>query len=837
MPTNQSSSSWLKFFDALFIKGEFIGHFDKNRTMLMSMNVSGFHKLGRSEPVMKDFLSKLPLEVKTKFLKKYYESSAFVPSPPVGELGMAGLLENIPREDQAKVLKNFFFNGIAKGGNSWLTSLAAHVEDGSLFGHVTLPVSEKPAASSHEGKAEEGDLDGSTTGKLDHLVITQHQSTTPSGVSFYRVIGQVSPRARFFTKAEASKQYPASGSIVVLAKVASHPFKEDSLVCWAVGEADQTQNSHYNATRPVSEYRIYVVHAMPFKLEQVDLIRESLIDFYTKTNFRNQLFRTKDGAFIRPHFSAAPVVENNFSTPLQVFRKVTTYSSAEFGEVAWDFSGAQVEKLSFISGSLLLKRFLRQSEVREKIKKTGLTNDIVSELAEELETFSAEYAEPTNLARVKDILLHLGKFTEAASEVEAFILNSAEFKQKLDQYIDDSKSKIDQELSGVKSEIKRKLEERDDLERSLANERRAHQKVVKELESAIAKKFREAVSRGKDVLVESALFQALLSNPGPAVATRAEIVPQPIVLPSPEISIKSMEDLSRQVEPFAELLGMETGEGAAFLGALLGCRNVVIDSDRPAMLSRAIATSFFGGVYLDITLPGDVFSISDLLNLPASLHGVSTGPLSLGGALDQLSACEQPILLSVRGMNRAPEGVGLAEIREWTGRHGDGGLEISFTNTRKVIEKIRLPANLFVLFFVDHGGTSIPISPGLLAQLPLFTVSAQAPLGEEDRALLMEEVLGELNKLVRAELRRKALLNKGPAVARERLTVHELIKQLGSIAGVNVDGAAREDVFVSETMLGPLAEKVLKGLALPSGAPDSRAQALFDSLTNDGGAK
>lgn len=839
MPSNLSSKFWLKFFEILFIKDEFIGHFDKNRTMLISMNVSGLHKLGRSEPAMKEFLSKQSLEIKTKFLTNYYKSSAFVPAPPVGELNLAGLLKDISQERQTKVLKDFFFNGMSKGGNVWLPTLATHVEDGSIFGATSSPPVIKPAIAKEESPDNVSLGNITADDKSAHLVIAQHHSTIPSGVAFFRVVGQISPRVRFFNKAEAAKSYPASGSIVVHAKLTSHPFKEDSLVCWAVGVPDPNQSSHYSAIRQGSEYRVYVVYPIPFKLNQVDLIRGGLIDFYSKTNFRNQLFRTTDGAFIRPNFSAAPVVENNFSSPLQVFRKLNTHPSAEFGEVAWDFTSAQVEKLSFISGELLLKRFLKHLEVREKIKKIGFTKEIVSELTDDLDKFAAEYSEPTNLARVKNILLNLGLFTDAASEVGSFICNSAEFKQKLDQYLEDSKSKVDQELAGIKNEIQRKLEEREQLEKSLAAARQAHHKAIKDLESAVAKKFKEAVSKGKDVLVESALFQALLSNPEPAVVHQGTAVEQlPLLLPAPNIKIKNVEDFARQIEPFADLVGMERGECTAFLGALMGCRNAVIESDSPSRLSRAIAYSFFGDIYLDVTLPGDVFSTSDLLNLPSNLHGAESGPLSLASALHQLADCGQPVLISVRGINRAPEGIALEEIREWIGPNGEPGPQVSFSNPRKVIEKIRLPSNLFVLFFVDHGETTIPVSSSLLAQLPLFSISAPAATAsDDDSALLVQEALVEMNALVRKELRRQALLSKGPVAVRDRLSVNELITQFSSNAKIQVSSSARQDIFVSETLLSPAAEKILKEIGLTAAGQESRARALFDTLTKEGAAK
>lgn len=839
MRTNQTYIFWLKFFDALFIKGEFIGHFDKNRTMLISMNVSNLHKLGRSEPAMKEFLSKQSLEIKTKFLTNYYKSSAFVPSPPVGELKLVGLLKDISQEGQTKALKDFFFNGMSKGGNVWLSTLATHVEDGSIFGATSSPPVIKPAIAKEESSVNESLGNMAADDKSAHLVIAQHHSTIPSGVAFFRVVGQISPRVRFFNKAEAAKSYPASGSIVVHAKLTSHPFREDSLVCWAVGVPDPNQSSHYSAIRQGSEHRVYVVYPIPFKLNQVDLIRESLIDFYSKTNFRNQLFRTTDGAFIRPNFSAAPIVENNFSTPLQVYRKLNTHPSAEFGEVVWDFTSAQVEKLSFISGALLLKRFLKQLEVREKIKKIGLTKEIVSELADDLDKFAAESSEPTNLARVKNILLNLGQFTDAALEVGNFIFNSAEFRQTLDKYLEDSKSKVDLELAGIKNEIQRKLEEKEQLEKSLAAARQTHQKAIKELESAVAKKFKEAVSKGKDVLVESALFQALLSNPEPAVVHQGIAVEQqPLLLPGPDIKIKNVEDFARQVEPFADLVGMEHGECTAFLGALLGCRNAVIESDSPSRLSRAIASSFFGGIYLDVTLSGDMFSTSDLLNLPSNLHGADSGSLSLASALHQLADCGQPVLLSVRGINRAPEGIALEEIREWIGSYGEPGPQVSFSNPRKVIEKIRLPSNLFVLFFVDHGETTIPVSSSLLAQLPLFSICAPAaPVNDDDSALLMEEALVEINAQVRKALRRQALLSKGPVAVRDRLSVNELITQFASIANIQVDTTTRQDIFVSETLLAPAAEKMLKELGLTAAGHGSRARTLFDMLTKEGAAK
>lgn len=543
--------------------------------------------------------------------------------------------------------------------------------------------------------------------------------------------------------AQAKELFPSSGDATAFPNLVARHFAEGEIGIWTAELRSPDKSTQYVITSHQS--RVYSVADVPHSSQEPDEVRQWLIDAYKPHAGIVPVFHLSDGIALRFPGDLSDPNRFNFDMPLDSYRGLYPVELTASRMVLVTQLPAGIAKFDCAPAGTLIKRLLKQRKESDGFP--VLTKPHLQSLAD-FANSSGSDAGHLSYARALESLKDLAATKEFLNGAVLQILELPEIKARIDAEIGGIVGAYADEQKSLKAEIAGLVQQKRSIEADLEIKKESAQAEVErlkrsvrqqeaELEKRIRHTFEKASEAGLETLAKASLLKAILVGKAAAPAAsgsqeaggppRAQRDTQlPAVLP-PEGGKKltSKRELLIGIENRAAASGLSetmllSAVAAACAGPVMGVTGA---SARAAV--AALAGVLADGVLCEVSVNGDMFSISDLMNAPALVRaGGHAWPATLGAFLEGQRGAGRPSVVELRGVNRAPPETLLPELAEQQADESSAG-EICWKDSTGALRHTSLSIpTIFALTFVA-GKSVFPLQGPLGAALPVLHTDGQ----------------------------------------------------------------------------------------------------------------
>lgn len=581
-------------------------------------------------------------------------------------------------------------------------------------------------------------------------------------ISFIGIVKKVLPQGHIFvtlaalyvdgewkevTPMQARSLFPTSGDATAAPHSIPGTFIEGEIGMWTAELKSPDKSTHFVINQ--HQGMVYTVVLVPVSSQEPDEVRRWLTDTYKPSSGPVPVFHLNDGVAIRLPGDLSDPSRFNFDMPLDCYRGLEPIVLGAGRLVLAPHLPAGIGKFHCEPSGTLIKRLFKQAKESENVP--SLNKGQIQALANFANLSNSKF----DLQIYARALESLGDAADAKAFLDGMIkqiLELPEIKNRIDAEIAEITEKYAAEQNTLKNEIADLTEKRRILDAGLeAKKEAAHSELEKlkkagrqqeaELEKRIKITFDKAAEGGLETLASVALLKAILvGKPAPPQAQETQAI---LVIPDSQASadfssafsaggkgtLPNKRALLAAIADRAEQSGVsETMILSAI--ALAAVRPVIALTGQSARKAIAVLAALMSdGVLCEVSVNGDMFSVSDLMNAPALIRSGKRGwPATLGDFLEAQAKAGRASVIELRGANRAPPESLLPELAEPQGAD-DAAREICWRDAAGSLRHVslRTPA-VFVLTFAA-GKSVFPIQGSLAACMPIL--HTDGPWGDE----------------------------------------------------------------------------------------------------------
>ncbi|AKJ41263.1 coiled-coil domain-containing protein [Pragia fontium] len=663
-----------------------------------------------------------------------------LPSDRVLPIFVAGLVDTL--------------NGEQEAASIWKEKLSKHA----------LPMVQKleNIITEFEFTSSLKEADGVDVLPAEFIAIEDMNDYVVDSIAFVGVVNKLLPNDAFFvspvglfindklwslSEEQAKILYPHRGEIIGFIKNYTKNFTQGELGVWHAGHRPSDKTAQYVLTGYQS--RVYPVVRLPHLSSEPDSVREWLLTQYQPQYESPAIFLLDDGVALRLPGDPPDPKKYDFDVPLDSYRELTCIELHSQKTTIVTQLPVASEKYDCAPAGTWIKRLMKlnySSTNFPVFNKTHLQN---------LTHFITEH-EPESNAYLR-ALTHLEQIADSRELLDDMVQRllklpviDAQINIEKKAILADYESEQEQLKQAIASLADKKTQleaEIDKQKKHLKTEIEKSKKVIRqqeaELDSRIKQTFENASQAGVETLAQTALLRAL-------VADVMVPVSQPTVKPESAIvaalSIPQMEPYlspiateitsKRQLLTVIEEQAAATGLSETLLSGIVAAANVtpivgLLGKHTRKALS-AIANVFSGGVRGEVSIHGDLFSISDLMKSPVLIRSAENAcSMTLGDFLLHQQDNRLATVVELRGFNRIPPETLLPELSDCllSEEQASGFCWMDQHQTLRHLS-ISQPI-LFVLTFTV-GKSTFPLQGPIAHRLPMFL--AESIWGDEQPA-------------------------------------------------------------------------------------------------------
>jgi hypothetical protein len=597
----------------------------------------------------------------------------------------------------------------------------------------------------------------------ERTVIGRITKELPNGQFFIHIEGILSDGELVqLTKDEGREIFPETGDATAFPKTVQLTHSTaHCLSVWRVEHRSPDKPTQFIVTEFVSH--IYELIPVPHASTEPDQVRLWIQETYTSSPHVLPVFQLADGLLVKlPHDTAEPQTFD-FDLALNGYR--------DLASVRWQGRTIIVEKLppAHFKYDCATLRTTAKRLLQTKSELSGITpatKATASEIAEAL----AKHSDPALAQSARRIKAHLVELFTSEEVLDSLIedilqlppvQNAVELeKQRIGELVRNEALASSAELRKFEAEKNKLLDE-------IANLKQSRKKEAANVTREIKLAFEQASKEGLKTLANTSLLRAAfeLAGTAPAIsvppAESAGTISAPQQAPSdlvthyfPSAAAEVIADTKGLAAAMAKMYwhnGLSTLMLQASLAAAAsGCAIGLLGARRDTV-AAAIAGVAAGATLCTVSVTGDMFGLSDLMNAPALVsHPEGTVALTLGNFIRARQAAGHPILVRLKGINRVPPEAMLPELLEASGA-GKSGAALVWTARDGALHQIVLTVPLIPLVDFVQGRSVFPFAPEIAGRLAL--IDTDAPWGDcqeptpgcpAPRSVLDQEFFGKL---------------------------------------------------------------------------------------------
>ncbi|CAI0724953.1 kinetochore protein [Serratia ficaria] len=547
--------------------------------------------------------------------------------------------------------------------------------------------------------------------------------------------------------------YPHRGEVVGFINNYTKNFTQGELGVWEAEHRPSDKQAQYVLAGYQS--RVYPVVKLPHLSSDPDSVRAWLLTQYQPHDESPAIFLLDDGVALRLPGDLSDPRKYDFDVPLDSYRKLTCVKLHSQKTTIVTRLPIASEKYDCAPAGTWIKRLMKLNysstnfPVFNKKHLQSLTQ-FINEYEPGSKAYFRALAHLEQIADSRELLDDMVQRLLELPVVDAKI--NIEKKAILADYESEQKQ-LRQAISSL-ADKKAQLElEIDKQNKHLKTETEKSKKMIRqqeaELDLRIRQTFENASQAGIETLAQTALFRALVADvavPKPDFTVKPEsaiVASLSIPQPEPYLSPIATEITSKsQLLTVMEEQATATGLSETFLSCIVAAANVtpivgLLGKNTKKALS-AIANVFSGGVRGEVSIHGDLFSISDLMKSPVLVRRVeNTCTMTLGDFLLHQQDNRLATVVELRGFNRMPPETLLPELSDCqiSDELASGFCWVDQHQTLRHIS-ISQPI-LFVLTFAV-GKSTFPLQGPSARRLPMFL--AESIWGDEQPANSTTEI-------------------------------------------------------------------------------------------------
>ncbi|EEQ02998.1 hypothetical protein yrohd0001_2190 [Yersinia rohdei ATCC 43380] len=559
----------------------------------------------------------------------------------------------------------------------------------------------------------------------------------PSGAFFVTPIALfIDNGLRDLSEENAKFLYPHHGETVGFMNHFSRNFTQGELGIWQATHQPSDKLAQYVLTRYQS--RIYPIIRLPHQLSEPDAIREWLLTQYQPKNDSPVIFLLDDGIALRLPGDIADPKKYDFDSPLDSYRELACIELCSRKITLATQLPTLTEKYDCAPASTWIKRLIKLNY--SSIDFPAFSKAQLQNLAYFIESNESENDKYIRaLAHLEQVvvsrefldsmvqkLLNLPVVEAQINEQKKVILSGYENEQeKLRLVIAslvDKKTQLEAEVDNQKKRLKAETE----------RSKKVIRQQEAELDSRIRQTFENASQAGIETLAQTALLRALTADvTGPVSQLEPMGKLEPDTVMAPSLALKPFKlpvaveiTNKRRLLTIIEEQAAVTGLSETLLSSIIAAANVtpiigLLGKYTKKVLST-VANILSSGVRGEVSIHGDLFSISDLMRSPVLVRSLEdTCTMSLGDFLAHQQANGQATVVELRGFNRMPPETLLPELSDCllSDKQASG---FCWTDEQQKLRHLSINHPiLFVLTFVI-GKSTFPLQGSASNRLPVF---------------------------------------------------------------------------------------------------------------------
>ncbi|WP_113631747.1 kinetochore protein [Pectobacterium peruviense] len=557
----------------------------------------------------------------------------------------------------------------------------------------------------------------------------------PSGEFFVLPIGLfIDNELRDLSNAYSQILYPERGEVIGYSNRFTKNMVHGELGIWQARHKPSDKTAQYALTDYQS--RVYPVVKIPYVSGEPDAIRQWLLTCYQPQDNSPAIFFLTDGLALRLPGDILDPKKYDFDVPLDSYRELSCVKLRSQSITIVPQLPGLSEKYDCAPASTWIKRLL-------KLDYSSTDFPVFSKShLQRLAHFMAEYESDNRSAYLRALtqleqvavsreflddsiqqLLTLPTIkTQIYAEKQVILAQYESEQEQLRQTIAslmDKKTQLDAEINRQEKTLK---SETNRIKKALLQQEA-------ELDSRIRQTFEQASQAGIETLAQTALLRTMIAGsatptaviPSGRIPEPASIVPLPQSFLPPKVNeITSKRVLQVAIEEQAAVTGLSEN----LLFSLIAAANVVpvvgLTGKYAQKTVASLANILSGSVWGEVSIHGDLFSISDLMKSPVLIRSAnSTSSMTLGDFLAHQQSSGLTTIVKLRGFNRMPPETLLPELNECLFSSGySAGLCWKDQNHTLRQLSFSCPV-LFVLTFAV-GKSTFPLQGPVAHQLPVF---------------------------------------------------------------------------------------------------------------------
>ncbi|HJW57575.1 MAG TPA: hypothetical protein VJ577_20120 [Burkholderiaceae bacterium] len=510
------------------------------------------------------------------------------------------------------------------------------------------------------------------------------------------------------------------------------PPNDYSLGVWHVVHLNTDKSAHYNVTR--YERHVYDVVDVPHMPDQPDKVRLWIQQSYQAHKDVRPLFRLTDGTIIRLPRDTGDPAHSDFDAPLNAYNDLPLWHFHNRVVFAGVFPTPDF-RFDCAPAHVLVKRLFRAKSSLASL--SHVTKAQINDLAALATTEATDEALRNSLERAKGKVAALSDDKEAVDAVIDDILNLPTVKAQ----VEEERQRLAGELIGQAAEAKLELtklqNEKMQLQSELKNIKAAIEREAATLASEVKKAFDAASAEGMKTLGQVAVISRALGvgssgrQPGGPTGMHDTAAETPVIFPPGGLPVGSATHLNAAIAQWA----LRTGLSNKLLHSAIAASTtgvIALAGPRQEEVYEFLVGTVSGGVACEVSVSGDMFSVSDVLNAPAVVRdGKQAYAMPLGEFLSNPGSRLAGRIIHLRGINRMPPESLLPELFAIWRSHPESR-QLAWTDKRGATRLLQLPTpTVFVLDFVQ-GRSVFPCYPPTSLALPV--VDTSAPWGDQGDA-------------------------------------------------------------------------------------------------------
>lgn len=632
------------------------------------------------------------------------------------------------------------FNGEQEAASVWKEKLSTH----------TFPMAQKfeSILTEFEFAHNQKEANGVEVLSAEFISTEEMNDYVIDSIAFVGVVTKFLPNDAFFvspvalfindklwslSEEQAKILYPHRGEVVGFINNYTKSFTQGELGIWLAEHRPSDKTAQY----VLADYqlRVYPVVRVPCLSSAPDAVREWLLTQYQPQDESPAIFLLDDGLALRFPGDLSDPKKYNFDVPLDSYRKLTCIELHSQKTTIVTQLPVASEKYDCAPAGTWIKRLMKLNHSSSNFpvfNKTHLQNlaHFITEYQPESNAYLRALAHLEQIADSRELLDDMVQRLLKLPVIDAQI--NIEKKAILADY-ESEQDQLRQEIASLADKKAQLESEIDKQKKHFKTETEKSKKALRlqeiEVDSRIRQTFENASQAGIETLAQAALLRALVADVSMPVSQSELTVKQDPAMAIPQsepyLSPIATEITSkRQLLTVMEAQATATGLSETLLSGIVAAANVtpiigLLGKHTKKALS-AIANIFSGGIRGEVSIHGDLFSISDLMKSPVLVRSVeNTCSMALGDFLLHQQDHKLATVVELRGFNRMPPETLLPELSDCLISDGQAS-GFCWVDQHQKLRHLSISQPILFMLTFAVGKSTFPLQGPTAHKLPVF---------------------------------------------------------------------------------------------------------------------